>query len=102
MPEFMDVHRRSRSERYDRWMLEWVIVLVVILAIPVLFGWLSMHLAATKGRVTGGEKLGWFLLGFLFPVLGLIVALVVPPKAEAVHPPDSDGRPSLITGPRSC
>ncbi len=83
MPEFMDVHRRSRSERYDRWMLEWVIVLVVILAIPVLFGWLSMHLAATKGRDTGGEKLGWFLLGLFFPVVGLIVALVVSPKAEA-------------------
>jgi len=37
-------------------MVEWVIVLVVILAIPVLFGWLSMHLAATKGRDTGERR----------------------------------------------
>ena len=63
-------------------MMEWVIVLVVILAIPVLFGWLSMHLTSRKGRDTGGEKVGWFLLGFFFPVVGLIVALVVSPKAQ--------------------
>ena len=63
-------------------MLEWVIVFLVILAIPVLFGWLSMHLTSRKGRDTAGEKLGWFLLGFFFPVVGLIIALVVSPKAE--------------------
>jgi len=57
-----------------------LLILLVVLAIPVFFGMVTMDLAAGKGRTTSGEKVGWFLLGFFFPLLGLIVALVVGPK----------------------
>jgi hypothetical protein len=58
-------------------MNEWVIV---SLAIPVLLGVVTMTIASRKGRNTTPEKVGWFLLGFILPIVGLIVALVVGPR----------------------
>ena len=61
---------------------EWLVILLLF-AIPVVFGIVTMNLAAGKGRNMSGEKVGWFLLGFFFPLIGLIIALVIGPKATA-------------------
>lgn len=68
----------------------WTIVFVFFIAIPLLFGYVTMRLAAGKGRDSSGEKTGWFLLGFFFTLISLIVALVIGEKAKpaaATSPP---------------
>ena len=61
-----------------------LLILLLLLAIPVILGIITMNLAAGKGRNTSGEKVGWFLLGFFFPLIGLIIALVIGPKEKSV------------------
>ena len=56
------------------------IIILVLLAIPVICGIAAMSIAAGKGRDASGEKVGWFLFGFFFPAIGLIVALIIGPK----------------------
>ncbi|MEA2579588.1 MAG: hypothetical protein QOE83_480 [Actinomycetota bacterium] len=62
--------------------VEWMIVLFM-LVIPVVFGVATMKIAEGKGWVSGGEKFLWFVLGFLFPLIGIIVAALIPPKTPA-------------------
>ena len=57
---------------------EWIVVLLLI--IPIVFGAVTMTIAANNGRDTAAEKTGWFLLGFFFPLIGLVVALIIGPK----------------------
>jgi Na+/H+-dicarboxylate symporter len=56
---------------------------VLFLVIPIVFGAVTMIIAANNGRDTSAEKVGWFLLGYFFPLIGLIVALIIGPKAPA-------------------
>jgi hypothetical protein len=67
---------------------EWIVFLFLVV-VPVLCGVVTMNLAAGKGRTTSGEKLLWFLFGFFFPLIGLIVAAVIGPKqgAPPIAPP---------------
>lgn len=48
--------------------------------------YLTMRFAAQKGRDTGGEKFGWFLLGFFFPIIGMLISLVISPRATTPPP----------------
>jgi hypothetical protein len=66
---------------------EWLIPISLFLAVPIICGIVTKNLAAGKGRDASGEKVGWFLLGFFFPVIGIIVALIIGPKAAASDRP---------------
>lgn len=60
-----------------------LVYLLVVLAIFVVCGIAAMSIAAGKGRDATGEKVGWFLLGFFFPLIGLIIALVIRPRERS-------------------
>lgn len=53
------------------------------------FGAISAYIAAGKSR----NVYAWFLLGFIFPVLGIIAALVVGPPTRKV---DEQGRAAAV------
>ncbi len=49
---------------------------MIILFIALLGGVICSVIAAARRR----SALGWFVIGFLFPVIGLILILVLPPS----------------------
>lgn len=53
--------------------------LLLVLILGLVFGYLSSQIALAKGR----NVTVWFLIGFLFTWLGLVLALIIPPTAEA-------------------
>jgi hypothetical protein len=78
-------------------------VIVVYLCVGVFAGCISADLASGKHR----DALGWFFIGFLFPLLGVILAIVLPPNPveretarapAAVAPPPSDIATSPVEG----
>ena len=71
---------------------EWIILLFFI-AIPVLCGVATMVIAQGKGWVTGGEKFLWFVLGFFFPLIGIIVAALISPKTPVSSASDDATSP---------
>ena len=74
--------------------MEEVTRLLVIVAGPPLFGYLTMRFAAQKGRDTGGEKFRWFLLGFFLSVIGMIIALAISPKTRLGTEPQLPPNPA--------
>ena len=60
----------------DASQLTWVWVLAIALA----FGYVCSRIAAKKGR----SPLGYGLLGFFLPLIGLIVVAVLPSRASHV------------------
>ncbi len=61
---------------------EWLAV-IFFLAIPILCGVATSAIAASKGWVSGQERFLWGLLGFLLPLIGIIIASIVGPKTPA-------------------
>jgi hypothetical protein len=59
-----------------------VVVSVIVIAIPVLFGWWASAIAKKKGHSVGG----YFALGFFLGVIGVIIAAVVSPAVPAAPP----------------
>jgi hypothetical protein len=57
---------------------EWIVVLFLL--VPIMFGAVTMVIASNNGRDSAPEKVGWFLLGFFFPLIGLVVVLIIGPK----------------------
>lgn len=51
-----------------------LLILLVMLAIPVALGAVAGSIARSKGRSYGA----FFVLGFFFPLLGIIIAAVLP------------------------
>lgn len=62
-----------------------LLIVLAILAIPLLFAWLTGRLAADKGYSFGT----FFVIGLFGGVIGLVVAAVLPQRAvaPAVPPP---------------
>ncbi len=57
-------------------------IIVVYLVVCVLAGCISADIASAKHR----DALGWFFIGFLFPLLGVILAIVLPPNPFELEP----------------
>lgn len=55
-----------------------VIILLIALIVPLVFGGVTAHIGAKKGY----SKFGFFLLGFFTAFIGVIVALIVEDKTR--------------------
>ena len=79
-------------------MSEWMFIffLIFLLVIPLVCGFATLKIAEGKGRDSGGEKAGWFLLGFFFTIVGIIASLIMPPKTttEMGNPPPPPPTPA--------
>jgi hypothetical protein len=58
-------------------------LVVVFIVMEIAVGFATMRIGARKGFETGGEKAGWFPLGFCLPLIGLIVAVNADPKVSS-------------------
>jgi hypothetical protein len=63
---------------------EWIILLFFI-AVPIACGFATMEITKGKGWASGGEKFLWFVLGFCFPLIGIIIAALINPKPPAAR-----------------
>jgi len=77
------------------------IVLLLVMLIPVAFGWLCASMAKKKDRSVGG----FFALGFFLGIIGVIIAAVIspgtpspPPGLRAVTCPRCNARQNLNPG----
>jgi hypothetical protein len=53
-----------------------------IFFVLALFGTVTALLAHSKNR----NPVGWFAIGFLFPLFGIILSIVLPPNPSLVDP----------------
>jgi hypothetical protein len=66
--------------------------LIIIVGLPILFGYLTMNVARKKGRSPGA----WFALGFFFNVIGLLIAALMNPIGSAAT------EAAIRAGARQC
>jgi hypothetical protein len=57
----------------------------IVLVIGLVFGLICAVLASPKNR----SPVGWFFIGFLIPLIGLILILVLPPNPAALQNPSA-------------
>jgi hypothetical protein len=67
--------------------------LAPLLVVGLIFGVICALIASSKGR----SPLGWGVLGFLFPLITLIVILVIKRKQPSYAGPRSYGTPARYT-----